>query len=174
MSNHHLHHVAGLAVTLAEMLQFGKAYAAQTVTNAKVLAQCLYEAGFDVLCEHKGFTESHQIAIDVLKYGGGAVVAQKLERANIIINKNLLPSDKDPDKPTGIRFGVQELTRIGMKDSEMREIASLITRAVRAKAEVNRVKEEVKELRKGFQEVKYCFDGKDAYKFLELKLSEYL
>ena len=174
VSNHHLHHVAGLAVTLAEMLQFGKAYAAQTVTNAKVLAQCLYEAGFDVLCEHKGFTESHQIAIDVLKYGGGAVVAQKLERANIIINKNLLPSDKDPDKPTGIRFGVQELTRIGMKDSEMREIASLITRAVRAKAEVNRVKEEVKELRKGFQEVKYCFDGKDAYKFLELKLSEYL
>jgi len=174
VSNHHLHHVAGLAVTLAEMLEFGKAYAAQTITNAKVLAQCLYEAGFDVLCEHKGFTESHQIAIDVLKYGGGAVVAQKLERANIIINKNLLPSDKDPDKPTGIRFGVQELTRIGMKDSEMREIASLITRAVRAKAEVNRVKEEVKELRKGFQEVKYCFDGKDAYKFLELKLSEYL
>ncbi|MBK5190376.1 MAG: serine hydroxymethyltransferase [Methanosarcinales archaeon] len=174
VSNHHLHHVAGLAVTLAEMLEFGKAYAAQTITNAKVLAQCLYEVGFDVLCEHKGFTESHQIAIDVLKYGGGAAVAQKLERANIIINKNLLPSDKDPDKPTGIRFGVQELTRIGMKDSEMREIASLITRAVRAKAEVNRVKEEVKELRKGFQEVKYCFDGKDAYKFLELKLSEYL
>jgi glycine hydroxymethyltransferase len=174
VSNHHLHHVAGLAVTLAEMLQFGKAYAAQTVTNAKVLAQCLYEEGFDVLCEHKGFTESHQIAIDVLKYDGGAAVAQKLERANIIINKNLLPSDKDPDKPTGIRFGVQELTRIGMKDSEMKEIASLITRVVRAKADVDRVKEEVKELRKGFQEVKYCFDGKDAYKFPELKLSEYL
>jgi len=174
VSNHHLHHVAGLAVTLAEMLQFGKAYAAQTITNAKVLAQCLYEEGLDVLCEHKGFTESHQIAINVLKYGGGAAVAQKLERANIIINKNLLPSDKDPDKPTGIRLGVQELTRIGMKGSEMKEIASLITRVVRAKADVNRVKEEVKELRKGFQEVKYCFDGKDAYTFPELKLSEYL
>jgi len=174
VSNHHLHHVAGLAVTLAEMLQFGKAYAAQTITNAKVLAQCLYEDGLDVLCEHKGFTESHQIAIDVLKYGGGAAVAQKLERANIIINKNLLPSDRDPDKPTGIRFGVQELTRIGMKDSEMREIASLITRVVRAKADVNKIKDEVKELRKGFQEVKYCFDGKDAYNFPELKLSEYL
>jgi len=174
VSNHHLHHVAGLAVTLAEMLQFSKAYAAQTVTNAKVLAQCLYEEGLDVLCEHKGFTESHQIAINVLKYGGGAAVAQKLERANIIINKNLLPSDKDPDTPTGIRLGVQELTRIGMKDSEMKEIASLITRVVRAKADVNKIKDEVKELRKGFQEVKYCFDGKDAYTFPELKLSEYL
>jgi len=174
VSNHHLHHVAGLAVTLAEMLQFGKAYAAQTVTNAKVLAQCLYEGGLDVLCEHKGFTESHQIAIDVLKYGGGAAVAQKLERANILINKNLLPSDKDPDKPTGIRLGVQELTRIGMKDSEMKEIASLITRVVIAKADVNMIKAEVKELRRGFQDVKYCFDGKDAYTFPELKLSEYL
>ncbi len=174
VSNHHLHHVAGLAVTLAEMMQFGEAYAAQTVANAKVLAQCLYEAGFDVLCEHKGFTKSHQIAINVLKDGGGAAVAEQLERANIIINKNLLPSDKDPDKPSGIRLGVQELTRIGMKGSEMKEIASLITRVVIAKADVNKVKDEVKALRKGFQDAMYCFDGKDAYKFPELKLSGYL
>jgi glycine hydroxymethyltransferase len=174
VSNHHLHHVAGLAVTLAEMMQFGEAYAAQTVANAKVLAQCLYEAGFDVLCEHKGFTESHQIAINVLKDGGGAAVAEQLERANIITNKNLLPSDKDPGQPSGIRLGVQELTRIGMGESEMKEIASLITRVVIAKADVNKVKDEVKELRKGFQDVKYCFDGKDAYKFPELKLSGYL
>ncbi|MEA1997936.1 MAG: serine hydroxymethyltransferase, partial [Euryarchaeota archaeon] len=114
VSNHHLHHVAGLAVSLAEMLYFGDAYATQIITNAKVLAQSLYEKGFDVLCEHKGFTESHQIAINTLSHGGGAVVAEKLEKANIIINKNMLPSDKDPEKPAGIRIGVQELTRIGM------------------------------------------------------------
>jgi len=174
VSNHHLHHVAGLAVTLAEMMEFGEAYAAQVTRNAKVLAQCLYEKGLDVLCEHKGFTESHQVAINVLEYGGGAPVAQRLERANIIINKNLLPSDKDPDKPTGIRLGVQELTRIGMKESEMDEIASLIDRVVKAKADENTVKAEVIELRKGFQDVKYCFDGKDAYKFPELKISGYL
>ncbi|MHC1610782.1 MAG: serine hydroxymethyltransferase [Candidatus Methanospirareceae archaeon] len=165
VSNHHLHHVAGLAVTLAEMLQFGKAYAAQTIRNAKVLAQSLWEEGFDVLCEHKGFTESHQIAIDVLNYGGGAVVAERLERANIITNKNLLPSDRDPDKPSGIRLGVQELTRMGMKGSEMKEIASLIAKVVIWEEDVNKVKEEVKELRRGFQDAEYCFDGKDAYKF---------
>ncbi|MHC1600249.1 MAG: serine hydroxymethyltransferase [Candidatus Methanospirareceae archaeon] len=174
VSNHHLHHVAGLAVALAEMMQFGEAYAAQTITNAKVLAQCLYEVGFDVLCEHNGFTESHQIAINVLKDGGGAAVAEQLERANIITNKNLLPFDKDPDKPSGIRLGVQELTRLGMEESEMKEIASFIERVVIAKADVNKVKAEVKELRKGFQDAKYCFDGKDAYKFPELKLSGYL
>ncbi|MDI6811274.1 MAG: serine hydroxymethyltransferase [archaeon] len=169
VSNHHLHHVAGLAVTLAEMLQFGEAYASQVITNAKVLAQSLYEEGFDVLCEHKGFTESHQIAINVLKQGGGAEVAKKLERANIITNKNLLPSDEDPEEPTGIRLGVQELTRIGMKESEMREIASLVGQVIIANADETKVKEDVIELRKGFQHVQYCFDGKDAYKFPELK-----
>jgi glycine hydroxymethyltransferase len=174
VSNHHLHHVAGLAVSLVEMLEFGEAYAAQTVANAKTLAQSLYEAGFDVLCEHKGFTESHQIAIDVSSYGGGAAVAEKLELANIIINKNLLPSDRDPDKPTGIRLGVQELTRIGMKQSEMQEIAALIVRVVRGKADVDAIKAEVQELRKDFQDAEYCFDGKYAYKFPELKLSGYL
>ncbi len=174
VSNHHLHHVAGLAVTLAEMMHFGEAYASQIITNAKVLAQGLYEKGFDVLCEHKGFTESHQIAIDVFNHGGGAAVAEKLERANIIINKNMLPSDKDPAEPTGIRLGVQELTRIGMKESEMREIASLIGRVVIAKEDENKVKEEVIELRKDFQHVQYCFDGKDMYKFPEIKMKKFL
>lgn len=169
VSNHHLHHVAGLAVSLAEMLQFGEAYAAQTVANAKTLAQSLYEAGFDVLCEHKGFTQSHQIAINVTKHGGGAAVAEKLERANIIINKNLLPPDRDPDRPTGVRLGVQELTRLGMRESEMKEVAALIARVVHGKADISTIKAEVNELRKDFQDALYCFDGKEVYKFPELK-----
>ena len=169
VSNHHLHHVAGLAVTLAEMLEFGQAYAAQTVANAKALAGALYEEGFEVLCEHKGFTESHQIAINTLKLGGGAAVAEHLERANIIINKNLLPMDKNPDTPSGIRLGVQELTMVGMKESEMREVASLIARVVMRNADVQRIKEEVKELRSGYQDAQYCFEGKNAYAFPELR-----
>jgi glycine hydroxymethyltransferase len=174
VSNHHLHHVAGLAVSLVEMMHFGEAYAAQIIRNAKILAQALYEKGFDVLCEHKGFTESHQIAINVLSYGGGAAVAEKLEKANIIINKNLLPSDKDPEKPAGIRIGVQELTRLGMMESEMIEIASLLERAVIGAEDENRIKEEVIELRTGFQHVHYCSDGGDAYAFPEIETGRYL
>ncbi len=170
VSNHHLHHVAGLAVTLAEMLAFGEAYAAQTVANAQVLAQALYESGFEVLCEHKGFTESHQIAIDVRAHGGGATVAQNLERAHIIINKNLLPRDKDPDRPTGIRLGVQELTRLGMKESEMLEVADLITRVVMKNADVEKIAEDVRAFREEYQTVQFCFDGRAAYKFPELHL----
>ena len=46
------------------------------------------ERNFDVICEHKGFTESHQVVIDVSKIGGGTTIAEKLESANIILNKN--------------------------------------------------------------------------------------
>jgi glycine hydroxymethyltransferase len=165
VSNHHLHHVAGLAVSLVEMIHFGEAYATQIITNAKVLAQSLYEKGFDVLCEHKGFTESHQIAINTLSHGGGAAVAEKLEKANIIINKNMLPSDKDPEKPAGIRIGVQELTRIGMKESEMREIAALIARVVIGGEDESRIKDDVLVLRKDFQHIHYCSGDSDAYAF---------
>ncbi|MBA7512446.1 Serine hydroxymethyltransferase [subsurface metagenome] len=167
VSNHHLHHVAGLAVTLVEMKHFGVEYASRILSNAKVLAESLYEEGFEVLCEHKGFTESHQIAVDVRGYGGGDAVAKKLERANIITNKNMLPFDEAPEEPSGIRFGVQELARIGMKESEMREIASLIRRVTIEGEDEKKIKEEVIELRAGFQHVQYCFDGKDAYKFPE-------
>ncbi|MFZ2070862.1 MAG: serine hydroxymethyltransferase [Halobacteriota archaeon] len=168
VSNHHLHHVAGLAVTLVEMMQFGKEYAAQIQSNAKALAQYLYEEGFEVLCEHKGFTESHQIAVDVRSVGGGDAVAKKLEKANIILNKNMFSFDKAPDKPSGIRLGVQELTRIGMKESEMREIATLIARVVIRGEDENRVKEEVIALKRDFCHVLYCFDEGDAYKYPEL------
>jgi glycine hydroxymethyltransferase len=64
-SNHHLHNVAGLAVALAEMLEFGKKYHKQVIENAKAFAQALHERGFNVLCEDKGFTESHQIVVDI-------------------------------------------------------------------------------------------------------------
>ncbi|MEE9474928.1 MAG: serine hydroxymethyltransferase, partial [Candidatus Hydrothermarchaeaceae archaeon] len=89
MSNHHLHHVAGYAVAATEMKKFGRAYAGQVVKNSKALAQALYERGFNVLCEHKGFTESHQVVMDVSNIGKASEIAENLENANIIINKNL-------------------------------------------------------------------------------------
>ena len=164
VSNHHLHHIAGLAVTLQEMIHFGEAYAAQIQLNAKALAQALYEAGFNVLCEHKGFTESHQIAIDVRDLGGGDRVAKRLEEAYIITNKNMLPFDNEPDKPSGIRLGVQELTRTGMKESEMIEIASLIRRLLIEEEPVIKVKNDVKALKNNFLNVHYSFDGGPAYR----------
>tara|TARA_B100000315_G_C14576613_1_gene588216 strand:+ start:453 stop:1730 length:1278 start_codon:yes stop_codon:yes gene_type:complete len=169
VSNHHLHHMAGLAVAIAEMLEFGEAYAKQIVKNSKALAASLSNFGFKVLCEDFGFTESHQILADVSKNGNGTHVAERLEKANIIINKNLLPWDniKNATNPTGIRLGTQELTRIGMKEGDMTEIADFFKRIVINGESTEKIKKDVVEFKINFNTVKYCFDEGDAYKYFD-------
>lgn len=165
-SNHHLHSVAALAVTLAETREFGEAYADQVIRNAKALGQGLFERGMDVLCEHLGFTESHTIVVDVEQFQGGAKVAKNLEAANIILNKNLLPWDSDPIRPCGIRIGSQELTRLGMKEKEMAEVAELVARVVVKGQAPEKVKPDVIDLKRQFTKVHYCFfEGEEAYDY---------
>lgn len=158
-SNHHLHHLAALAVALEEMRVFGKAYARAIVKNAKTLARALHEGGMKVLGERRGFTESHQVAADVTAQGGGTAVAERLERCNIIINKNLLPWDPpgSSTNPSGIRLGSQEVTRLGFGKSEMGALAGLILRAAAGK-DLPKVRRDVLELRRPFQRVRYSFD----------------
>ncbi|MFQ6137047.1 MAG: serine hydroxymethyltransferase [Candidatus Hydrothermarchaeales archaeon] len=169
VSNHHMHHMAGLAVTLAEMLEFGEEYAKQIIRNSKALGQALYERGFNVMGEKKGFTESHQLVVDVSDLGGGTKVAKDLEKANIILNKNLMPwDDIDSSKdPSGIRIGTQELTRIGMKEGEMREVAELIGRVAIDRGDIEKVKKDIIEMKKGFDRVLYSFDEAKAYDYVE-------
>lgn len=172
LSNHHLHRIPATLVTHLEMIEFGEAYASSVVNNARALAEALAEEGFKVLGEHLGYTQSHQVVIDVSKEGGGAKCAELLERANIITNKNLLPHDP-PDavqNPSGIRLGTQEMTRYGMGRSEMIEIANLMKRVVIEKEEPEKVASDVKELRKGFLEIKYGFSLADAEDVEELLL----
>lgn len=160
VSNHHLHRLPATAVTAIEMKYFGRDYASQITKNARKLAEALAERGFKVIGEHLGYTKSHQIAVDVKQQGGGAKVAKLLEEANIIVNKNLLPYDKpeDVNNPSGIRIGVQEMTRYGMKEDEMDEIAELIKKVVIDNKDPKEIKKEVIELRKRFLEVKFTFN----------------
>jgi len=161
VSNHHIHSLAGYVVACLEMMEFGETYAKQIVKNAKRLAEKLYELGFNVLCPDLGFTESHQIAVDVSKLGGGDEIAKILERAGILTNKTLLPWDID--KPSGIRIGVQEVTRLGMKECEMEYIAELMFKAIK---EPEKVREEVAEFKKEFRTVKFAFEENPAYEVI--------
>ncbi|MCX8172835.1 MAG: serine hydroxymethyltransferase [Archaeoglobaceae archaeon] len=165
VSNHHLHSLTGYAVALIEMLEFGEEYAKQVVKNAKVLAESLYNLGYRVLGEKFGFTETHQIAVDVREFGGGDEVAKKLESVGIILNKNLLPWDsiEQTANPSGIRIGVQEVTRLGMKEDEMRKIAEFIDSTLREKKSAEEIRKDISNFRKGFQTVKYTFAECDAY-----------
>jgi len=173
-SSHHIHHMAGKAIAFAEALEFGKAYASQILKNAKTFAGALSDVGFKVLGESRGFTESHQIAVNVLDYSDGGKVEAELEKANIIVNRQLIPGDIKAGRhyfhPGGIRLGVSEITRIGMKQEEMKEIASFIKEIVIEKKDPKKILSKVKSFRKDYQRVQYCFDNKlGAYEYVKLR-----
>jgi len=174
VSNHHLHALAGVTIACAEMFEFGRDYVRQVVRNSKALGQALYERGFKVLAEHKGFTESHVIIIDITELGDGGTIEKELEKANVIINRNLLPWDIKEGRhfmnPGGIRLGTSEVTRLGMKENEMKEIAEFIKRVVIDKEHVDKVKKDVADFRKQYQKVHYCFENAtEAYNYIKIR-----
>jgi glycine hydroxymethyltransferase len=165
-SNHHLHNVAAKALTFAEFLRFGGSYSRAVIANARTLAEALAQKGEGVLGENHGYTQSHQVALDVTKYGDGGQVEKKLEAMNVIVNRQLLPGDLQAGRhytnPGGIRLGVSELTRLGMGKSEMKEVADVLHMALTTDR-VETVKKRVRGLRRLHQRVKYSFDNSPAY-----------
>jgi len=167
-SSYHLHHVAAKAIAFAEHLEFGEEYAKQTIKNAKSLAQSLHERGFKVFGEKLGFTKSHQILLSIGP-GKGKEASKKLEEAGIVTNMNTIPGDKDPLNPSGLRLGTPELTRIGMKEKEMGEIAEFFKRVLIKNESPKKIKKDIKEFRKDFQELHYCFkEGFRGYDYKKL------
>jgi glycine hydroxymethyltransferase len=160
VATHQVNRVAALAVSAAEMLEFGEAYMGQIVRNAQALAAALHQRGIPVLGAHKGYTQTQQVIADVQQFGGGIAVAQMLARANIITNKNLIPTDKpeDWDRPSGLRLGSIEVTRLGMREQEMETIADFMVRVLIEKEAPAKVMEDVIDFRQPYQKLYYCFD----------------
>jgi len=156
-SNHHLDTLAQMAICTYEFMEFGEQYAADTIKNARALAAELDRHGFDVQGKEFGFTETHQVAVNVREFSGGEKASKTLEINDIILNMNMLPHEplKSHDRPDGIRIGVQEMTRVGMGGQEMGRIAELIKECIIDK---KTVKEEVNRFRSKFQEVHYSYD----------------
>lgn len=160
VATHQVNRVAALAVSAAEMLAFGQAFMTQIVENARALGAALDRRGIPMLGAHKGYTATQQVVARVRAFGGGLEVARKLERANIITNKNLIPEDRpeDWDRPGGLRLGTIEVTRLGMRQREMEQIADWIARVVVEGEAPETVRDEVIEFRRSFQTLYYCFD----------------
>jgi len=161
VATHQVNRVAALAVSAAEMLEFGPAYMAQIVRNAQALGAALQARGIPVLGAHKGFTRTQQVIADVRAFGGGLEVAQRLARANVIANKNLIPGDRpeDWDRPSGLRLGTIEVTRLGMREKEMEAIADFMARVLVEKQAPEAVIEDVIDFRQPYQTFYYCFDN---------------
>lgn len=162
-SSYHLHHVAGKVIALAEFEEYGAAYAKDIVTNAKHFASALAAEGFDVLAESRGYTASHQVLTrhGSTDSGAGAKAAKLLEDAGIITNMNMLPGDTKALTPSGLRLGVQELTRVGMGPREMEEVARLYARVLIKNEDPLSVKDDVKTLKANHQIIRYCFNEEE-------------
>jgi len=159
-ATHQVNRVAALAVAAAEMLAFGAAYMAQIVRNAQALGAALARRGIPMLGAHKGYTTTHQVIADVRPFGGGLAAAERLARANIITNKNLIPADRpeDWDRPSGLRLGTTEVTRLGMREGEMDTIANLIAQVLVDGVTPEQVGATVVAFREPYQTLHYCFD----------------
>ena len=163
-SSYHLHHVAGKVMALAEFKEYGEAYAKDTVNNAQAFASALASEGFDVLAEGRGYTASHQVLTrhGELDSGAGAKAADLLERAGIITNMNMLPGDTKAMSPSGLRLGVQELTRVGMGTDEMTDVARFYARVLLEQEDPSKVKADVREFKSNYQIIRYCFNEGNA------------
>jgi len=121
-----MHVIAAKAVALKLALQpeFAE-YQRQTVANAKALAAALVAEGFDLV---SGGTDNHLMLVNLINKGLTGKDAEKaLDEVGITVNKNAIPFD--PQKPfisSGIRLGTPAVTSRGMKEPEMKEIASMI------------------------------------------------
>ena len=159
-SSYHLHHVAGKVIALAEFMEYGQELSKNTVKNAQAFGAALAAEGFDVLAESRGYTASHQVLTrhGELDSGAGAKAAKLLEDAGIITNMNMLPGDTKAMTPSGLRLGVQELTRVGMGTDEMQDIASFYSRVLLKGEDPASVKNDVREFKSNYQVIRYCFN----------------
>ncbi|HIV01126.1 MAG TPA: serine hydroxymethyltransferase [Candidatus Caccopulliclostridium gallistercoris] len=138
------HVIAAKAVMLKEAFspEF-KEYQKQVVKNAKVLGDELLKYGFKLV---SGGTDNHLLLVDLTPFNAnGRDVANLLHKANITCNKNGIPNEKQPLSITsGIRLGTPAVTTRGMKEEEMKQIASFIYELVKnGESSVDTVKAKV-------------------------------
>jgi aminomethyltransferase len=159
LSNHHLGTLVGLLLAAYEMNAFADEYPKQVVANAKAFARALKTSGLRVEGDPGlGYTETHQVLLRV-GYTRGPEIARRLEQNNIVVNYQALPDDEGFTASSGLRMGVQEMTRFGMKEKDFAELAGIMAEAILK----NRpVKDEVTRLRSRFLQMQYCLPEEKA------------
>lgn len=159
-SNHHLGTLLGLLMAVYEMNHFKQEYQQQVGKNAKALARALVANGLEVEGDpENGYTETHQVLVRVAKHGSGEEIAARLEANNIIVNYQALPDDESFVNCSGIRLGVQEMTRFGMKERDFEKLAEYMADII-----VNNsvIKNEIVDYRQKFLKMQYCLEPEQA------------
>ena len=145
---------AALAITMLDWRDFGPAYAAEMVSVAQALAQALAAEGLPVFAADKGYTKSHQFAIEAARFGGGQTASKTLRKAGFLACGIGLPIDPVAGDMNGLRIGTPELVRWGVTAQDAPELASLIARALTSN-DPESLANETRALRQGFNTLHY-------------------
>lgn len=159
-SNHHLATLLGLLVATREMNAFKDEYQKKVLSNARAFAEHLADAGLKVEGDPSdGYTRTHQVVIRVIDHGDGALIADRLQENNIVVNYQALPDDETFLTSSGIRTGVSEMTRYGMNEEHFQELAQLMADVIIRNRNVAR---EVTAFRSRFLEMRYTLPLRES------------
>ncbi len=150
-----------MLIALEEMQRVGHSYATQVIANAKQLAKCLHGFGLAVVGEQFGFTETHQVWVRI----GNAeealrLVRDRLNPAGLRANNIQLPGERGAH---GLRLGTSVLTRRGLKESNMEEVAMFFKRIILNKESPPDVRKDVREFLTSFplSNLSFCLPAEE-------------
>jgi hypothetical protein len=146
-SSVHTGSLLALLITVLEMEKFGKIYARDILKKTKVFAKLLSKE-FNVIGPLPNLTNTHQVCVDVPDI---LEITQKLASIGIITTPMRIPSKNT----RGLRFGLQELCRLGLEDKDLQILADIIIACVKGKQESNNLREKVKKLAKKLDTTRY-------------------
>ncbi|GLZ04442.1 serine hydroxymethyltransferase [Actinomadura sp. NBRC 104412] len=125
-ANYDAGRLAPLAVTAAEIMADGGAYADACVAAARTLAAALQDEGFTVAGADRGFTDSHHVAVDAAALGGGHAAMGRLAEAGVYLSAIGLPWQAPGEPDRGLRIGTQEIVRRGFTPDDLTVTARLM------------------------------------------------
>ena len=146
----HENAIAAIAVTMKEAhTRTFRKYAEQIVNNCKALAHALQDFGFKIVSEG---TDNHLMIVDLTNKNITGMEAQKhLEAGGIVSSRSPIPADpRKPWDPSGVRLGTAAITSRGMKEKEMKKIASWIAAVITDRSIADQVKDEVRRFCRNF------------------------
>lgn len=142
---------ASLAVSLLDWKEHGRAYAAAMARTAKALAEALAERQVPVYARDRGFTTSHQFAIEAAPFGGGQAAARRLREVNILSCGIGLPLPDVAGDVNGLRLGTPEIVRFGMTEADMPELAGFIAEGLNGSRPPEAIARDVTAFRQRFR-----------------------
>jgi len=143
VDNAHWNRIAALSAALLEARRSGRRYASQVIRNSRALAEGLDDGGVPVRCKEYGYTASHQVLLDMDRLKDAEKIPDRLQEANVIVDR-------------GIRLGTSEMTRRGMLEKEMNEVAEIIGGIISGRGPLRLARKRVIALARKFRRIRYA------------------